>query len=99
MKKKINILARMYNSPAPQWLRVLRDLWSGLGAAMITYLSVFDFSEHTFNVFSATIIFVGSVLTVFCISLGKGQVNTELQETQDDLADANQTIKENGENN
>jgi hypothetical protein len=99
MKKKINILERMYNSPAPQWLRVVRDLWSGLGTGMITYLSVFDFPEHTFNIFSATIIFVGSVLTVFCVVLGKGDANTELQETQDDLEQANQIIKENGENN
>lgn len=92
MKKKINILEKMYNSPAPQWLRLLRDLWSGLGAGMITYLSVFNFPEHTFNVFSATIIFVGSVLTVFCVVLGKGEIDTEIQ---DNLEEENQIIEEN----
>jgi hypothetical protein len=80
MKKRISILEKMYNSPAPQGLRIIRDLWSGLGTGMITYLSVFNFPEHTFNVFSATIIFVGSVLTVFCVVLGKGETNTEIQD-------------------
>ena len=72
MKKKTNALMKIYNSPAPTWLRLARDLWALLGGSLVVYLQAFTIPEHIYNIISATIVFITSLLTGACIIFGRG---------------------------
>lgn len=63
----------MYNTPAPTWLRVLRDSWNTVTAFMITYFSVYGFSDHVEKIISANLALIGFLLTMACILLKRGK--------------------------
>ena len=73
MGKKIS----RYDTPAPRWLRITRDIWVGIGAPLVTYLQVFNIPDQVDNVLSGTIGFVSSILIVTCMVLKSSNSDTD----------------------
>lgn len=99
MKNKASLFKRLYLNPAPIELRIIRDSWGMLSAAIITYLQAFNLPDRTFGIFSATLIFVNSCLVIACVLSGKGRSDEEIQETANELKELNEPIIKDGSTN
>jgi|TARA_R110000868_G_scaffold386089_1_gene654259 hypothetical protein len=73
MGKKIS----RYDSLAPVWLRITRDIWVGIGSPLVTYLQVFNIPTQIDDIISATIGFISSILIVTCMVWKSAKSNTD----------------------